>query len=124
MSCFYIKRVSSGVKFDLVDDRGIIIIKSEVYISEGSCLKGIESVRRNSIKAHFEDCTDESCARMSNPKFMLYSDKKGEYRFRLKARNGEIIAVSDGYEQKSECIAAIELVRRVAPDAACVHIGG
>ena len=47
MSSFCIKQVSSGVKFDLVDDRGIIIVKSEIYISEGSCLKGIESVRRN-----------------------------------------------------------------------------
>ena len=53
---------------------------------------------------------------------MLYADKKGEFRFRLKARNGEIIAVSDGYEKKSECLAAIELVRRVAPDAAAVYI--
>ncbi len=122
MSSFCIKQVSSGVKFDLVDDRGIIIVKSEVYISAGSCLKGIESVRRNSVKAHFEDCTDESCGSMPNPKFMLYTDKKGEFRFRLKARNGEIIAVSDGYEKKSECLAAIELVRRVAPDAAAVYI--
>ena len=122
MSSFCIKQVSSGVKFDLVDDRGIIIVKSEVYISAGSCLKGIESVRRNSVKAHFEDCTDESCGSMPNPKFMLYTDKKGEFRFRLKARNGEIIAVSDGYERKSECVAAIERVRRLAPDAAAVHI--
>ena len=122
MSSFCIKQVSSGVKFDLVDDRGIIIVKSEVYISEGSCLKGIESVRRNAVKAHLEDCTDESRRTSQNPKFMLYADKKGEFRFRLKARNGEIIAVSDGYEKKSECLAAIELVRRVAPDAAAVYI--
>ncbi len=122
MSCFCIKQVSTGVKFDLVDDRGITIIKSEVYISEGSCLKGIESVRRNAVKAHLEDCTDESRRTSQNPKFMLYADKKGEFRFRLKARNGEIIAVSDGYEKKSECLAAIELVRRVAPDAAAVYI--
>ena len=59
---------------------------------------------------------------MPNPKFMLYTDKKGEFRFRLKARNGEIIAVSDGYERKSECVAAIERVRSAAPDAAAVHI--
>lgn len=122
MSCFCIKQVSTGVKFDLVDDRGITIIKSEVYISEGSCLKGIESVRRNAVKAHLEDCTDESHRTSQNPKFMLYADKKGEFRFRLKARNGEIIAVSDGYEKKSECLAAIELVRRLAPDAAAVYI--
>lgn len=122
MSCFCIKQVSTGVKFDFVDDRGITIIKSEVYISEGSCLKGIESVRRNAVKAHLEDCTDESRRTSQNPKFMLYADKKGEFRFRLKARNGKIIAVSDGYEKKSECLAAIELVRRVAPDAAAVYI--
>ena len=117
MSSFCIKQVSSGVKFDLVDDRGIIIVKSEVYISEGSCLKGIESVRRNAVKAHLEDCTDESRRTSQNPKFMLYADKKGEFRFRLKARNGEIIAVSEGYKAKASCKNGIESVRRNATHA-------
>lgn len=34
-------------------------------------------------------------------KFVLYSDKAGKFRFRLKAGNGEIIAVSEAYESKA-----------------------
>ena len=55
---------------------------------------------------------------VTNPKFELYTDKAGEFRFRLKARNGEIIAVSEGYKAKASCLNGIDSVRRNAPDAA------
>jgi uncharacterized protein YegP (UPF0339 family) len=57
-------------------------------------------------------------AAVTNPKFELYTDKAGEFRFRLKARNGEIIAVSEGYKAKASCLNGIDSVRRNAPDAA------
>ncbi len=50
-------------------------------------------------------------------KFEMYKDNAGEYRFRLKADNGEIIAVSEGYVSKQGCENGIESVRRNAPDA-------
>ena len=100
-----------------MDEYGNAIAKSEVYISESSCLKGIESVRKNSVLARFEDCTEEMNRSAPNPKFVLYTDKKGQFRFRLKARNGEIIAVSDSYENKADCISVIDRVRRIAPNA-------
>lgn len=50
-------------------------------------------------------------------KFEIYTDKEGKYRFRLKARNGEIIAVGEAYESKESCLNGIESVRRNAPDA-------
>lgn len=51
-------------------------------------------------------------------KFELYTDKAGEYRFRLKAGNGEIILASEGYKQKSSAENGIESVRKNAPDDA------
>lgn len=45
-------------------------------------------------------------------KFEIYTDKAGEYRFRLKAPNGEIIAVSEGYKKKKACINGIQSVKR------------
>ncbi len=36
-------------------------------------------------------------------KFELYTDKVGEFRFRLKAGNGQTILVSEGYKQRSSC---------------------
>ena len=47
----------------------------------------------------------------------MYVDKAGEYRFRLKARNGEIIVTSEGYKAKAGCLNGIESVRKNAPDA-------
>ncbi|MBR3704405.1 MAG: YegP family protein [Oscillospiraceae bacterium] len=64
-----------------------------------------------------EDQTVEGFATATNPKFELYEDKGGEFRFRLKARNGEIIAVSEGYKAKASCENGIESVRKNAPEA-------
>ena len=50
-------------------------------------------------------------------KFELYTDRRGEYRFRLKAGNGETIAVSEGYKSKSGALNGIDSVRRNAPKA-------
>ncbi len=50
-------------------------------------------------------------------KFELYQDKKGEYRFRLKAGNGQVIATGEGYTTKKACMNGIESIRKNAPDA-------
>jgi uncharacterized protein len=50
--------------------------------------------------------------------FEIYSDKGGEYRWRLKAANGQIIASSgQGYANKADCKHAIEVIQKGASDA-------
>ena len=51
-------------------------------------------------------------------KFELYQDKRGQYRFRLKAGNGQIIATGEGYKTKTACLNGIDSIRKNAPDAA------
>ena len=52
-------------------------------------------------------------------KFQIFQDRKGEYRWRLRARNGEIIADSnEGYSRKASCKHGIELVKEQAASAA------
>lgn len=51
-------------------------------------------------------------------KFELYEDAAGKYRFRLKAGNGQIIAVGEAYESKASALNGIESVKKSAPDAA------
>jgi uncharacterized protein YegP (UPF0339 family) len=51
-------------------------------------------------------------------KFEIYKDKAGEYRFRLKASNGQNILASEGYKAKSGCTNGIESARKNAPDDA------
>ena len=44
----------------------------------------------------------------------VYTDKSGEFRFRLKAKNGEVIAAGEGYKAKASCLNGIESVRKNA----------
>ena len=54
---------------------------------------------------------------MTSPKFEIYEDKNGEHRFRLKAGNGEVIAVSEGYTSRNACLNGVASVQRNAPIA-------
>ena len=117
MGKFVVKEVNTGVKFDLKANNGEVIATSEVYTSEAACTNGIESVKKNAVEGGLEDQTVEGFESVKHPKFEVYEDKAGEFRFRLKARNGEIIAVSEGYKAKASCMNGIESVRKNAPDA-------
>ena len=117
MGKFVVKEVKTGFKFDLKAGNGEVIATSEVYTSEQGCLNGIESVRKNAEIAKLEDQTVENFETVTNPKFEVYVDNAGEFRFRLKARNGEPIAASEGYKAKASCMNGIESVRKNAPDA-------
>lgn len=114
MDSFVIRRVATGVKFDLRSANGEVIATSEVYKTEAACRKGIESVRKNAPLAQLEDQTTGECR--GNPKFELYQDRSGQYRFRLRARNGGIIAVSENYTGKAACLDGIAAVRACAQE--------
>lgn len=51
-------------------------------------------------------------------KFEIYKDKAGEFRFRLKAGNGQTILAGEGYKAKSGCLNGVESVKKNAPDDA------
>lgn len=117
MSKFIIREVASGVKFDLTATNGQIILSSEVYATRAAALKGIASIRLIAPSANVENQTEEGWTVRKNPKFEMFQDKAGEYRFRLKARNGKIVGVSEGYTAKAGCLNGIESVMKNAPGA-------
>ena len=117
MGKFIMKKTNTGVKFDLKATNGEVIATSEVYSADASCLKGIASVMKNAPIAPIEDQTVEGYKVEKHPKFEVYTDKAGEFRFRLKARNGEIIAVSEGYKAMKSCLNGIDSVKRNVVDA-------
>lgn len=121
MSKFVVRKSVSGFKFDLRATNGQTIATSEVYGTLPGCLKGIESVRRSAPAAAVEDQTVPEYKAAQHPKFELYVDKAGEYRFRLKARNGKIVAVSEGYTNKLGCENGIESVKANAAEAEVVN---
>ena len=120
MGKFVVKQTNTGFKFNLVAGNGETIATSEVYSAEASCLKGIASVVKCSAVADVEDQTAEVVETKKHPKFEVYADKAGEFRFRLKATNGQVIAVSEGYKAKASCLNGIESVKKNAADAATV----
>ena len=77
-------------------------------------MNGIRSVMTNAPIASVEDQSAESYEVCKNPKFEVYLDKAGEYRFRLKARNGQIIATGEGYKARKSCMNGIESIRKNA----------
>ncbi len=116
MGKFVVRETATGVKFDLKAGNGEVIATSEVYSSKASCLNGIESVKKNCVGG-VEDQTVEPIETVKHPKFELYEDKAGEFRFRLKATNGEVIATSEGYKTKASALNGIESVKKNAPEA-------
>ena len=121
MGKYVIKTTKAGVKFDLKANNGEVIATSEVYTTEAACRKGIDSVKANALSA-VEDQTVEPIEVQKHPKYEVYLDKAGEYRFRLKARNGEIIATGEGYKAKAGCMNGIDSIKRNAPEAEIVKI--
>lgn len=117
MGKFVIKATASGIKFDLKAGNGEIIASSEIYNSLEACRKGIASVKKNAPVAAVENQTAKRFSAKKHPKFEVYKDKVGEFRFRLKSVNGKVIAVSEGYKALVSCLNGMEAVKKNAPDA-------
>ena len=118
MGKFLIKKVPTGFKFDLKDTYGDTIATGEVYTTKASCQKGIQGIIAVAPTAPVA----EEGQQMSNPKFEIFQDKRGYFRFRLLARNGKIIAVSEAHMTRYGCNRAIESVRRITPSTAVEEI--
>ena len=117
MGKFLIKKTNSGVKFDLKATNGQVIATSQVYSTIAACKKGIASISKNAPIAAIEDQTVDGYAVEKHPKFEIYTDKAGEFRFRLKAINGQIVATGEGYKTLANCIKGVESVKKNAVDA-------
>ena len=120
MGKFVVRNTNTGIKFDLLATNGEVIATSEVYKSRKSCLAGIRSVQKNAVAANIEDQTVEGFVSLSHPKFEIFLDEGGKFRFHLKAVNGQIIAISKAYEEKAACLACVEAVKAAAPEAPIV----
>ena len=117
MAIFIVKQTATGFKFDLKNENGVIAT-SEVYASEAACKKGVDSVK-NSAAGEIENQTVEGFETKKHPKFEVYEDKGGAYRYRLKAANGQIIATCGtlSYKTVEEALAVAEEVKATAAAA-------
>ncbi len=112
MGKFVVKKTSNdGYAFTIVANNGEVVGVSQTYKSKDAMNNGIESVRKN-VSVEIEDQTLENVVEKSCPKWEIYFDKAREYRFRLKASNGEIIlAASEGYTTRASAKNGIESIQ-------------
>ncbi|MBE6581388.1 MAG: DUF1508 domain-containing protein [Ruminococcaceae bacterium] len=88
-----------------------IIASSQIYSSMAACKNGIASVGANAPVAAIEDQTLQTINEEKCPKFQIYFDKAGQYRFNLIASNGQnILSCTQGYRQKPSCKNGIKSV--------------
>jgi len=102
--------VAGKFRFRLKAENNQILAVSQGYENHAGCLNGVHSVQSN-CGSEIEDMTIEGGARISNPKYQVFYDKSCGYRFHLNASNGEIIAASEGYESKEDCLNGIKAVQ-------------
>ena len=112
-----------GYRFVLKAGNGQIISTSQVYKTIATCKKGIASVKVNA-PVHIEDQTVAAVNPLKNPKYELYQGKAGEYRFRLCAKNGQVIIASEAYGTKANCQNGIASIGRNAPTAEVILLAG
>ena len=118
MGKFVIREKNDKFSFRLKAGNGETIATSQMYKSLTTCKAGIASVMANAPIANLENQTEEGYAVQKHPKFEVYKDNAGEFRFRLKAKNGQNIGKSEGYAAKAGALNGIESIGKNAPDAA------
>lgn len=86
-----------------------IVAVSQAYESKAGCMNGVKSVQKN-CDSKIEDKTIKA-AKLTHPKYEVFTDSASKFRFNLSASNGEIIAASEAYETKQGCMNGIEAVK-------------
>ena len=115
---FEIKKAKDGrFVFNLYASNHVIIATSQIYSSTQSAINGINSVIKNAPIAEIEDRTLQNYTEKKNPKWEIYLDNGGQYRFRLNAPNGDTICHSQGYTSKANCKNGIDSIIRHASSA-------
>ncbi|MDZ5812301.1 HVO_2922 family protein [Halorubrum sp. AD140] len=117
-------------RWRLIHENGDVLADSgEGYSSRSKARQGLESVRSNAAEAALAelgvgDADASDGAGSAGATFELYEDQGGEWRWRLRHRNGNVVADSgEGYASKSGAEDAIERVRGHAPDASVLEVG-
>lgn len=100
----------------------VVAIGAQAYTTLGAAKIGVQSIINNAEKAPVENQTLKNYETLKFPKWEIYLDKKGEYRLRLYAINGSLIATTnDGYADISGAKNGIAAVARASKGCAIVR---
>ncbi|ADY12819.1 YegP family protein [Sphaerochaeta globosa] len=115
---FVITKTPKGFfRFSLQAANYQTVLTSKNYSSLATCRDGVETIKKNAL-APVEDQTVKNTEALKYPKYEVYFDTAGKYRYRLLASNGQNVAMAeDGYATKSGCLNGIDAISRAAVDA-------
>ena len=102
--------------FVLKAKNGAILGKSETYSSSANVEKGIASVMKNAAVSELEDLTAADAPKRK-AEFEMFNGKSGDIFFRMRAKNGRILFVSQGYSSKQAAKNGIESIVELAKEA-------
>ena len=116
---FEIKQAKDGrYFFCLYASNRSVIAFSQIYSAANSAINGIKSVMTNASGANVEDTTLKNPVSVPFPKWEIYIDKSGQYRFRLYATNGQCVCHSaHGYTTRATCKGGIDSIISFAGEA-------
>lgn len=116
---FEINKSKDGKKFffNLYASNKVGIATSQMYSSAQGALNGVKSVIANADKAPIEDQSLKKYDALPYPKWEIYVDNGGKYRFRLNASNGSCVCHSQGYTTKTACKNGIDSIIRSSRNA-------
>ncbi len=116
---FEINKSKDGKKFffNLYASNKVGIATSQMYSSSQAALNGIKSVIANAEKAPIEDQSLKTYETLPYPKWEIYVDNGGKFRFRLNASNGSCVCHSQGYTTKNACKNGIDSIIRSSKNA-------
>jgi hypothetical protein len=69
------------------------------------------------LEAIYNEIRNYLRRRCMEPVFEIFKDKAGEFRFNLRAVNGEIVASSEGYASKQACKDTVKVIKKLARTA-------
>ena len=117
MGSFVMRRVKNGFVFQLYAPSRLILSTSPVYITEEACKKGILSVIEQAKNAGEADLTVSGQPLPKAPRYEIMRDAAGAYRFRLRAKKGEVILTSSAYSDATLAALGIGMVRENVENA-------
>ena len=111
------RRVKDGFVFQLYAPNRLILSTSPVYITEDACKKGILTVMEQGKNAGEADLTEVGKPLPKAPRYEIMRDAAGSYRFRLRAKKGDVILTSSAYSDPTLAALGIGIVRENVEDA-------
>ena len=104
----YSRNQNGGYVFSLYTPNGLPILHSDKYSTTNSCLDGILQLKKGEVFG------------ISN--YQIVNLSRGGFYFDLLATNGQIIATSIMFSSENECYAAINICKKIIPDAQIIEV--